>query len=80
MKLHFLLLALSAFGALAAHAANAQYRAPTPNGVAKHPHVSPPTLQPYRHGSIGGPASKIGGIGGLASKPGGINGTVRPKF
>jgi hypothetical protein len=80
MRLRLLLLASFASGALAANSAIAQYRGPTPNAVAKHPHFSPPTVQPYRHGSIGGPTGKTGGIGELANKGGGINGTVKPKF
>jgi hypothetical protein len=80
MKLGLLLLASIAFGGSAANTGYAQYRAPTPNAVAKHPHFSPPASPVYRPGSIGGPTGKTGGIGGLANKPRGINGTVKPKF
>jgi hypothetical protein len=79
MKLCRLFLASVAFGGLAANTGYAQYRSPTPNAVAKHPHFNPPASPAYPHGSIGGPTSKAAGIGGLAGKTGGVNGTVKPK-
>jgi hypothetical protein len=80
MRVFSILFALAAVGGLAVNTSYAQYHPVPTQGVAKHPHFSPPAAPTSRHGSVGGPATKPGGVGGVTNKPGGINGTVRPKY